>query len=603
MQRLLGRLEDTPPRKSPVPAKVREIKVLEEVVVRFAGTLRKGVLENIWFESIRHGCRVHVLSAKEGDGFYRRVILSGTERATALVAAQFIRAHDSLIIGTPSDESIIPLVASRAALHASRAEPDGSPVIRKIWDDSSLGDDLSSSSHRRPPIKSVADFATYIGRLTNDYSPTGQSGNESTQPYKQASSVIGRHAIASRLVAEFQREANAKYLSSAALNQALEYLVQVDQLKQARMVFSKAEHVVTTHTFNILLEAAAKRRDLRGFERLLRAMFQSRIRPTGKTWMALLTALVNPNVKARLIKEMAERGHLKDPNIVRGALQMTIHDSLFLHLEGGGDIITFISLIAKTFGANWFTPPLLGQMFQATSDLRDHRAAGQLLEYCLDRKFIINDSILHSVLGMCHNNSFATAHFTLRCMGSPTFKMTPRLFERVFFIFYKTRKLNACRVLWQYACLTDCLTVAMKHAVRNDLTHPVPLTEAAPPGKWGRIFPFLVSKVILGVNPTFELEESIKEDLPPEFHENPLRYFTDEHMYTDRDSQDPFSVRLAWALLNHDIQAGQNSVPLYSLPIMLEAATALDREWGTKPKSLEWALQNAINVPVAHVLY
>src|SRR6185437_13725233 len=107
---------------------------------------------------------------------------------------------------------------------------------------------------------------------------------------------------------------------------------------------------------------------------------QKRIRPNAQSWLALLQAMLTQKTKAAIIKDMAKKGYMKDVNIIRGALQLTISDSSFVHLESGRDVRSFFDLMIKTHGADWFTASLLSQMFNVTSRLGNYVAMQELLD-------------------------------------------------------------------------------------------------------------------------------------------------------------------------------------------------------------------------------
>lgn len=585
MQKLLSSIEDDLSAKPVLPAKSKEILVSEEAMMRLSGPPGETVLENIWFVNIRNGCQVRVLDAQKSDGIHRRVVLSGSEHVVELVEAQFNHAQrSSSTDGAASpNEFSIPLTASRNVRTLSTLEEKSKPLIRKVW--STAPSNRDAFVVDRSAIRSVSDYASRIEDLTNP----GRRGHDE---FQGQSSVLKLNDRVKHIVNLFQQDSNVKFVSSATLNQALKFLLHHSQFKHARMVFSKSEHVATTQTFNILLNSAARCRDVHAFRRFLIHMARSGIRPNAGTWLALLQGLIHPEAKATLIRVLAKRGYLINTPNVRSALQATIHDSFFLHLENGGNVHTFVTLLARTEGADWFSPSLLGQMFSAIPNLHDTHAANDLLDFCLERGLPIDTSYLSALLGKCGSNPDAALHYTFLAMRDPSFRINQDLLESLFFIAFNNRCVNTCRVLWGYACMAYNPTPKMKQTMLYGLACQVPLLEVPATHKYLKS---LLSKVIIGATPD-KFNDSVVQNLPSQFHDNPVLYYASEPK--SEAYKDPLGFGLAYALVGHDMRGGKRWQPAHSLAIMLDAAITLDHEWGKTPMSLDWCLQNAIHIPV-----
>ncbi|KAJ5283386.1 hypothetical protein N7505_001366 [Penicillium chrysogenum] len=115
------------------------------------------------------------------------------------------------------------------------------------------------------------------------------------------------------LKALFIEGSYSNYILTAALYNALESLCRHEFLETARSLCSCTEHMATTDTYNILLRAAARRQDVAVFRHFLRTMLRLHMHPNPETWLALLSALVDPSEKAQLIEHMVQRGQM--PNL------------------------------------------------------------------------------------------------------------------------------------------------------------------------------------------------------------------------------------------------------------------------------------------------
>ncbi|KAJ5283385.1 hypothetical protein N7505_001365 [Penicillium chrysogenum] len=94
----------------------------------------------------------------------------------------------------------------------------------------------------------------------------------------------------------------------------------------------------------------------------------------------------------------------------------------------------------------------------------------------------------------------------------------------------------------------------------------------------------------------YRLPDSILNDIPSEFRHNLILYLIG---WKPRGEKRDLQIRLANALIKRDIILGATSyVPQHPSPIMLDAASILDKEWRSVPRPLTWKMQNAIQVPI-----
>lgn len=566
--------------------KYTDMYVPEETIALFSGIINTAMEENFWYAPIRNGCRVHVLP-KEGDGVCRKVVLSGSEHVRELVKDRILRAQNAQASGDPLVHVYKAPVPVFTSVDAMRRKNLPVPVIRGVWDFSakrarSLDEVLAAP----PTINSVKELAEHVEDLTS--------------PQTAGRGSIFRRTIARHIVALFRHDANRAYLSTAALNRALIFLCDHEFLDDVRVVFLRAEHLATTDTYNILLRSAARRQDVWTFYHFLLSMKRTYIRPIPPnpgTWLALLEALVTPRDKADLMIQMVQLGCMEDISTIRSALQLTIQDALLMHLEAGKSIDSFFDLIDETVGANWLTPSLLSQMFSVTARLKDFDAMDRLRQVCIDRHFPIDSSSLDQIVRMCRRNIFLALHYIFRSVDRREMRLSHRTYERLFLVAFKGRHYNICRVLWRYACMDEAVTFKMKDAVYTSLIRNASKKDTDDTySLWG----LNAGKVIVGLDlhlDKYSMQESLLEDLPSEFRHNPVLYLSTgfKPKGKERDRQ----RRLAAALVDRDVKLGANHYkPLHTLPVMLDAAAIMDRDWQGKPWPLTWVMQNAIRVPL-----
>ncbi|KXG48671.1 uncharacterized protein PGRI_025410 [Penicillium griseofulvum] len=572
----------------------KEILVPEETLALFSGVTRYTLKDNIWYIPLHNGCRVHILPASQSKGLLRRVVLSATDHIMALVEGHFTRAQSLQAMGDPLvdiHKPPVPMCISRGAMQRSKLPV---PLIRGNWH---FGETSDSSSNLdeillpRPVIATVKEFNEHIEDVTSARQPTL---DEKAMSLSKLPHVV---RIKQHLEALFMEESYSNYVSTAALNNALEFLCRHEFLETARALFSCTEHVATTDTYNILLRAAARRQDVGVFRHFLRMMPKSHMCPNPETWLALLSALVVPSEKAQLIEHMVQRGHMSNLSTIHSALQETIQDSLLVHLDSGKDIDSFISLMTSTWGANWFSPSVIGQMFSVVARLKDFDSIDRLMEICIENNLTVDSYPLSHIVQALGSNIHAALHYTLRFFEHPLFEVTAQNWEDLFLAAFRRRQYNLCLVIWRYSCMKRTVTYKMKQAVLVSLCRNASFGKATKLDK--DLWSSDAGKVIIGIDvhhENYRLPDSILDDLPSEFRHNPILYLIG---WKPRGEKRDLQIRLANALIKRDLILGATRyAPQHPSPIMLDAASILDKEWRGVPRPLTWKMQNAIQVPI-----
>ena len=547
--------------------RTKELFVPEETVALLCGVINTTMKENIWFIHLRNGCKVHILHPSEGDGVNRKVVLTGSEHTMELVARK-IRRFQTL------QDNGDPLVDIKKPPMSMVSARSGVSKIRGVWDfgrtDSPSTLDEIVVPHSS--LNTVKELTEYVEDLTNAHRSKSDD-------------------IASCLSALFQDDSLRHLFSTGALNRALQFLCSRNQLRVARVIFAEAQHVATIDSYNIFLRSAARQGNVLPFRRFLGMMPGAGIRPNADTWLALLEARTTPSAKAAVMTRMVKKGFMADIGVIRSALQLTIQDSLFAHLESGQSVDSFIALMNQTHGANWFNVSLLGQMFSVVARLKNFTAADELLDICAREGFVLDGTVFAQLLPMCKGSIHTALHYTNRFYKFPQFTLTPQAWERLFLIAFKSRKYNISRVLWRYACMKSSATYKMKQTVLSSLTRNASHTETTDSAK--KLWDLNAAKLMVGIG-RLHLQKTTFEELPSEFKQNPQLYLTSG--YKDTEKGRALQLRVANDLIRSDMTAGVRYRPNVSLPLMLEAAAIIDKEWEGVPRPLHWQMQNAIQV-------
>ncbi|PYI07467.1 hypothetical protein BO78DRAFT_366587 [Aspergillus sclerotiicarbonarius CBS 121057] len=564
----------------------KELLVPEETIALLAGVTDMALKENVWYVPVHNGCRVHVLHSLQSQGQFRKVLLSGSERVIEMVSDKIAEARRLQESKHPLVDIQIPIVPVFPSLEAMRRQNIPVPLVRGVWDIQTAvvhparlhmilpaGEDLSG----------VREFAEHVEELTR------------SKP-SYSSKVPHQMQVARALVDLFRNESYSSFISTAALNRAISYLLEHEFLNSTRAIFLRSEHLATVDTFNILLKSAAKKQDFHFFHHFLLAMSRLNIRPDSYTWLAFLNCLVSTKMKTDLVTYMLQRGYLENTGAMRSALHLILPNMFRAHLESGHSVDSFIRKTAESCGASSFAPSLVSQMFGVIGQLKDFAAMDRLFKICEHQDLAFNSATITQILSLFRADVPTALGYLFRCLERPETKLERRAWERLFLVAFKGQYYNICRVLWQYACMTGNVTYNMKRTVVSSLIRNVP---RKPETNIHTIWDVSAGKVIVGLDlhrPDLTFQTDVLSKLPEEYRTDLIAYLCSgfKPAGEERDQQ----IRVASAVAQHDIEVGAWHRPQLPLMIMLEAALALDQEWRKVPRPVHWLVHNAIRVQV-----
>ncbi|KAE8324595.1 hypothetical protein BDV39DRAFT_194966 [Aspergillus sergii] len=569
--------------------KNKEMLLPEETVALLAGATDMAMKENIWYVPMHNGCKVHVLHPRESEGQYRKVVLSGSERVVELVGDRIAHAKSLQEMGDPLVDIRKPPIPVFPSLETMARKNIPIPIIRGVWDFYKSAKDPANLETLLPlsqNLSSVREFAEHVDEVAR-----------SLPSYKAAPEYSHQKQVAKSLLSLFQNERYHGYLSTAALNTALSFLLDHEFVRYARMIFLRAEHVVTVDSFNILLKFAAQKQDMRLFRQFLLTMPRLNIRPNPYTWLTFLDCLISPKAKANLVSRMMQKGYLNESSAMRTALQVTIQNTFRAHLESGKSVDSFFNMLIETQGTNWFPPSLINQMLNVAARRKDFSAMERLLQICKQQGFAVKGSTVNQIVLLFRKDIFSLLRFLFRFIDRPERVLTKDSWEKLFLMAFKGRHYNICRVLWRYACMYRGVTYNMRQSVLTSLLRNTSFRKTG--GQYNQLWLTSAGKVIVGIDlhlPNYPLNESLADLVPSEFSRNPVASLATGFKPTggEREKQQ----LLASKLTLRDTEVGPMYRPSRSLNIMLEAAAVLDQEWKTVPRPTQWLMQNAIKVSV-----
>ncbi|KAL1854225.1 hypothetical protein Plec18170_004989 [Paecilomyces lecythidis] len=574
----------------------------EETVALMAGML--GMEENIWYVPIRNGCRIRVLDPAESEGLHRKVIITGTKRVIELVESGILKAQIRQERGDPLVEvqkSPVPIVPSVEAMQRRGLT---APLIRGVWarvhestrQKQNTLEPLGPEQVPRPSMFTIKKFAEYVEDIV-----TSAHAHHSQKDPSDSAGVQHQQKVDKILVDLFYDETNQKFVSTGALNIALDYLCRHEFLSSARRILGKSEAVASADTYNILLQSAANRQDLNVFHYILQSMARLHVQPNDKTWIAFLQCIVSPNIKAKVIHYMESKGILQRSETLRGALQLTVHDSLLFHLDSGGDIAEFIEMLNQHYGKKWQSALIINQMLRQLLVKKNVSAMLQLADICETQRLPVDSMTLKLMVTFFSNDIQKALWFIFRYTNPHRHRIDSRTLEKLFLIAFKDKSLNVCRVIWRYACTKGAVSHKMKDAVvRTTLRNRLKENGNLINNTWELNSGKVIIGLELGQGDGISPPDGIMSLVPSGFEDNPAASLVGHRVTLAARKR---QRDLALALVRRDIEAG----PMYHLaeplPYLLEAAAVLDDQWKSTPRPLSWFLQNALHVPIEKRIY
>jgi hypothetical protein len=567
--------------------KHRIIHIPEETVTLLSGVV--DMEENIWHMFILNGCRIWVLDATESEGPCRKVVLSGTERATELAEEAILQLYRRQVRRDPTISLQTPPVPIIPSITAMQQRGLPIPIIRGVWR-------VATPARNRflpggvpsLPFLSVRRFAEYVENLIqlhDDAQGRSVCSAQSTH-MEQIKNIIEKL---------FTREANQKVVSTSALNMALSFLCDHEFLRSARLVLSKSEAVASANTYNILLRCAAKRQDLWVFRHILSSMSRFHVRPNGQTWIAFLHCLISPNVKERVMQHMLEKEYMTDPRTLEDALQLNISSMFTRHLDSERDVQSFIASMVKSYTPKFLSALSLNLMLEETVTRKDFDAMRQVVECFSQFQLSVDSRTLNQVFRFFRADIHKALLFLFRYIKLDRHPLDESNFEKLFFMASRKRSYNLCRVLWRYACMEGLTSWKMRQAMRTSLAWgALKSKDDSMADVWQRS----AGKVIVGLEyyPTGDRwPKAIRRMVPSGYEDDPIAFLNEP---TSSPEMRAAQQALAKTLVRQDVKEGKQFQPVEPLVLMLDAASILDRQWKAHFLSTSEMLRNIIHIPV-----
>ncbi|KAL8799349.1 MAG: hypothetical protein Q9182_005956 [Xanthomendoza sp. 2 TL-2023] len=263
-------------------------------------------------------------------------------------------------------------------------------------------------------------------------------------------------------------------VSTEAGNRALQFLFDNGKFARGRGLFGQLQELQKDKdpaTYNIMLGAAAKQKDLHSFTYILKTMITYGVRPDNKTWFSLAQVVREDEVRMVIIGRMAKLGLLSDLATMKEAVALLMPQWVLKWLDSGKDPQGLLEAMDHQYGAQWCSERAAESMINEFGVRRSIREALIIQDKLYDRGYQPTRGILLLLLRQC---AWSKAHelmveilgfFRIKYKVKPSKQVYDSLFKQV----WKSGLYNCSRVLWIYTCIQGHTTFDMQEKVRKSL--------------------------------------------------------------------------------------------------------------------------------------
>ncbi|KAL8775069.1 MAG: hypothetical protein Q9209_000548 [Squamulea sp. 1 TL-2023] len=416
----------------------------------------------------------------------------------------------------------------------------------------------------QPPTWTTSSFYAYVVRVTS--SKVTRLVARQIYPNGESHTV----AVANTLAHLFADPALKYVVSIEAGNVALRFLFDHGKFARAQDLFGQLQELqkdTDSSTYNIMLGAAAKQKDLHTFTYILKMMILHRVRPTGQTWLHLVRAVREDDVRMMIINRMDERDLLVDPATTKEAIALLMPQLVVKHLDSGRNVQELFGALDNRYGPEWCSTSAAESLINGVGVRHSTEEALVILKKLYDRGYRPTHGILLLLLRQCSWSKSHEAAVELLCLFRTEYNMKPstQIYDVLFQQAWKGRLYNCCRVLWIHACIHGHTSFDMQRMVKKSLC-VARSTLPADPSR-SIIWEETAGKVIIGhgrQNSTTRFQSLMSLWKP---------------IQIGRQVRDRF-LRAARSILDGDLAAvGQYRIQ-EPLDELLRKALKVDRQWG-----------------------
>ncbi|KAL8674641.1 MAG: hypothetical protein Q9168_000949 [Polycauliona sp. 1 TL-2023] len=308
-------------------------------------------------------------------------------------------------------------------------------------------------------------------------------------------------AVAEALALVFADPSLKYFVSVEAGNVALRFLFRKGKVARAHDLFGQLQELQKDHepsTYNVMLRAAAEQKDLHTFTFILKMMIIHRVGPNTQTWLHLVRAVREDEVRTIIINRMGEKGLLSDAATMKEAVAILMPQLVVQYLDSESTAHDLIHMLDNHYGSDWCSTSAAEQLIDGVGLRHSTEEAMIILGKLCDRGYRPSQGMLLQLLRQC---SWTKAHgFAVELLRAfraehdiePSLQIYDVLFKQA----WKSQLYNCCRVLWIHACVKGHTSFDMQQTIKESLF--VQRRASPSPQSRSNIFKEISGKVITG---------------------------------------------------------------------------------------------------------
>lgn len=498
-------------------------------------------------------------------------------------------SYNAQYVGEKEEEKSIPC--------GQKTPPKARPRIRQ----------KRADQIKTPPIWNAETFASYVEVVCSS------SVDRLMQRKLYGGRTTHKEAVAGILERLFEDIGRKGILTPAACEIAMEFFYRNSMIRQARAIFDHTQNLLITiqpSTIDLMLRSTALAKDLHNYSYILRALLRQGFKPTGRTWVALLSAMESRDVRTVILHEMHRIGVLQDRLICKEAVSVVIRDELSSYSPGDFDLATFLTHMDSKYGDQWLSVLAANNLLHELGRTTDVREIVDVLDNLIQRGLVPNMVTFNTLITLCslQNQHDTVIDIIRRFRHDYHLPLSGIAHRDLFKLAWSRRMYNCARVIWRSACVRSVATYQMQTlAYRSLLAHGHRHRLKNEPQSRGQIWKASAGAVIIGVNPSEQLSLTSNNffEIPPSSSSSSPSPFAEIDAGPDApkaELNNPTHSNTISALIQQDLATAGTFRLVGHVEDLLSAALARDREWQRtgvlKTCDTAWKRKNALPIEV-----
>ena len=354
--------------------------------------------------------------------------------------------------------------------------------------------------------------------------------------------------------------------------------------------------LTSPETFNIVLRASVKRKDITHFKYILGQMVKRGVKPNTGTWEAFFKIDASNWARSMVYQSMRDRNIFHNTSAMKHFLNLTIRDVLAKQLDEGKTISQFLEYMDRLRAFSWLSTVVGNIILDEIGDRSPVQDTIKVLDQLEIRGMRFDEATLNIMLHHClPNRDHDVAIKTIRRFRTKYSLLPGRLaYDLLFRLAWRSHLYNCSKVIWRYACVEGMLNHRMKRSVANSLlSDPSDMVNDERTTR-GNVWKAAAGRIVVGVGLASKSHFKkyrfcLSRDTSHASQESSLSAVHGEQEHTKIMWNEIFCEDLSVAHCLHIKDDLDN---------LLRKALAMDRQWALedihRQKSIRWIQENSI---------